>query len=68
MAIIKRRPRRRKAGIPWYRRPAEILAVFVGIVGVQVMFANKVDKDEYERIVGTSLVFVVRELMGRKEQ
>jgi len=61
-------PRRRTTSPIWYRKPLEILAVFVGIVIVQVMFAHKVDQDEYERIVGTSIVFAVRELIGRKDQ
>jgi hypothetical protein len=52
---------------PWYKRSLELGVVFVGIAAVQILTAQHVDKDEYQRIVGTSLVFLLREYFGNRE-
>jgi len=58
-------PRRKKP--LWYRKSLDMGVILLGIIAVQVMFAQHVDKDEYQRIIGTSLVFAIRELLGKRE-
>lgn len=60
--------RRNPKSHPWYKRSLELGIVFVGIVAVQILTAHRVDKDEYQRIAGTSLVFVLREYFGHREE
>ena len=52
----------RKIHEPWYKKTIEIVTLFVGVCAIQVVFANRVDKDEYQRITSTTVLIALNEL------